>query len=119
MVKYRRLNSILLKDNIRYAVDLYDWAKKTLEGSELEQFELDATELLEYFKNQIDTGNLIINNITEEITTDHGKILIPIGVEFSVTENYTFPEKEIEWYNRMALDPNIVKFNDKELISEE
>jgi hypothetical protein len=117
MVKYRRLKSILLKDNIKYAVNLYDWSRKTLEGSELEQYKRDEAELTAYYKSQMAAGNLVVDDVMEEITTNYGKILINVGDEFMVDDSYIFPAKEIEWYNKMKADPNIVKYNDKEIIA--
>jgi hypothetical protein len=117
MVKYRRLKSILLKDNVKYAVNLFDWSRKTLVGNELEQYKRDEAELTAYYKSQMSAGNLIVNDIMEEVTTNYGKILIHVGDEFTVSDTYIFPAKEIEWFNKMQADPNIIKFNDKEIIS--
>ena len=100
MVKYRRLKSILLKDNIKYAVNLEDWSKKTLDQSELEQFKLDEAELTAYYKSQMNAGNLIVTDIIEEVTTNYGNILVHVGDDFLVSNDYIFPAKEIEWFNK-------------------
>jgi hypothetical protein len=118
MAKYRRLKSILFKNNKKYAVDLNEWAEQTLQGADLDQFNSDMAELTIFWETMMLNNKLLVTDITETLSYNSGSITVVVGEEFTIADDYVFPDKETEWYNRMAADPSIIKFNDKELISE-
>jgi hypothetical protein len=110
------LHSVLRKDDKNYAVNLNDWGNLTLLGAELVQFKLDIIELTTHLHNSITDGDLTVTPINETLTTESGHtITVTVGFEFSQTDNYTRPELEVEWYQKMSQDPNIIKFNDREI----
>jgi hypothetical protein len=110
------LHSVLRKDDKNYAVNLNDWGNLTLLGPELVQFKLDIVELTTHLNNAIASGDLTVTPINETITTNSGQtITITVGFDFSQTDNYIRPELEVEWYQKMSQDPNIIKFNDREI----
>ena len=118
MAKYRVLKSILLIDNKKYAVNLVEWAQQRLQDNDLVQFNSDMTELMLFWDSMKLNNKLSVTDITEILTYNNESITTVVGQEFTVTDDYIFPDKEIKWYDRMSADPNIVKFNSKELISE-
>lgn len=110
------LHSVLRKDDKNYAVNLNDWGNLTLQGDELAQFRLDIIELTTHLNNAISNGDLIVTPINETITTQSGQtISILVGFDFSQTDNYVRPQLEIDWYQKMSQDPNIIRFNDREI----
>jgi hypothetical protein len=110
------LHSVLRKDGKNYAVDLDDWGKMTLQGDDLVQFELAMSQIVAHFEREMQNKNLIITPIIENITTDNGTtVSVVVGSEFSQSDSYVRPEIETEWYQRMSQDPNIIKFNDREI----
>lgn len=116
MKTYRLLKSILLKDGKKYAVNLVEWGNLTLQGSELNQFKTDMDNLQLYYDSQVNNGNLSYSELTEQVTlSDNTTNSIKVGLIFSESDNYVVPVRETEWYDKMSRDPNLIKFNTKEL----
>ena len=112
----RLLHSVLRKDGKNYAVNLNDWGNLTLLNEELAQFRLVIVQLTEHLNNAISNGDLTVTPINETITTEFGTTVVAtVGFEFTQTDNYIRPELEVEWYQRMSQDPNIIRFNDREI----
>ena len=116
MATYQRLKSLLNKDGKTYAVGLLEWGNATLVGGDLIQFQADMNELMTYFLSQIKLGNLSVTDIIEEVQTSGSKIPVVVGSRTVLSDSYVQPTKEIEWFARMAADPNVT-FNDAVLIS--
>jgi hypothetical protein len=105
MVIYKQLHSILLKDGNKYAVDLSDWAQKTLSTEEHTQFLADFAEFREFYQDLERSGKLIIELVTEIIPDIN--ITAVIGKLYTFTESRVEHEKYALWQARFAADPNV------------
>lgn len=105
METYKQMYSILLKDGKKYAVDLYEWAQKTLSAEEHTQFLADLAEYHEFHQDLMRSGKLIIEPITEIIPdTD---ITVVVGQMHTFTEGRVEYEEYERWRARFAADPNV------------
>jgi hypothetical protein len=105
MVTYKQLNSILLKDGKKYIVDLTSWAQETLTGADYSNFMNDSAEIIQFYKNLEDSGELTITKVTENISDIN--LTIIIGRIFTWTNQRVEHEKHALWQARFAADPNV------------
>lgn len=118
MKKYRRLKSIYSNSmEKKLAVDLYDWAELALAEEEYDQFKSETNELFNYYEQQISLGNIIVNTIFENVSIEDD-IILAVGEEYIVPDDFIIPANDTKWHDRMSIDPNIVKYNSLELLSE-
>jgi hypothetical protein len=115
MIQGRVLHSILRKDGKNYNVKLFDWGVSTLEGDELEKFKADMDQMSEFYKNETLKKKFIEIPLNETVVTEQGHtVSVRVGSEFIHDDDLVRPLVEIEWYQRMSQDPNIIKFNNVE-----
>ena len=107
MVTYKQLDSVLLQDGKKYAVNMHTWAEKTLTGQDQIDFQTDDAEMSLFIRQLENNGILAIALVTNTIDTGHGIITIKIG------ETYTWQDQRLEnqkynaWQARFAADPNV------------
>ena len=105
METYKQMHSILLKDGKKYAVELLEWAQKTLSTEEHTQFLADFAEYNEFHQDLVRSGKLIVESITETISDIN--ITLVIGQLYTFTESRVEHEKHALWQARFAADPNV------------
>ena len=105
MVVIQQMSSILSKDGKKYAVDLFEWAQKTLSTEDHTQFLADFAEYHEFYQDLVRSGKLIIEPVTEIIPDIN--ITVIIGQLYTFTESRVEHEKYALWSARFAADPNV------------
>jgi hypothetical protein len=111
MTKWKRLKSILLKDGTKYAVNLQEWGEMTLEGDALAQHLAKIQEIGEFYQPQELAGDLIVESITENIEVNGAYIKLEVGSIFYFSDNFVVSPTEIDLWDKMSKDPNIIKYN--------
>jgi hypothetical protein len=107
MVTYKQMESILLKDGKKYLVNMQEWARQTLTGSDLAEYQTDALSMDPFYQNLKDTGVLTLEPITELINTGHGNIIIQVGM-LHIWQDHRLSHTKYElWQSRFASDPNV------------
>lgn len=105
METYKQMHSILLQDGNKYAVELHEWAQKTLSTEEHTQFLADFAEYNEFYQDLERSGKFIVELVTEIIPDIN--ITVVIGRLYTFTESRVEHEKYALWQARFAADPNV------------
>ena len=105
---YTQYKSLYRQNNRTFAVNLVEWAELALTGQELEQFRSDYVEILAYYENLENTGQVTFTPITREITSSTGfNTNLVIGLISNYIGEKIDNEKYSYWENRFSSDPNV------------
>ena len=108
---YHAFFHVLTENGNKTLVDEKTWGLQRLTGDDLTKFDADMEEAYALFLADVNTGKILVSDLTEEITTDLGqKITVKIGDELTfpgATSKYEFSPKFIEWSSLMKQDPNL------------
>lgn len=119
MKTYKRLKSILLKNDKKILVNLEEWGNFTLTGDELVQFQEDFVDMHRYHGDLIDKGDLKIEMLYEEVEVEYTTLTLEVGIRITKVDNLVLHPREVYWFDRMSKDPNVIKFNHDEFEFEE
>jgi hypothetical protein len=108
MVQYKQLFSILHKDGKNILVDVINWGEETLSGELLTQFRADMQEIAANVHIQIESGDLVVEELTGTINTAQGiTTSIPIGFLFTWSNQRISNEIYEYWQTQFSADPNV------------
>jgi len=108
---YHRYFHLLNDNGNKELVDEISWGSKRLTGSDLAQYESDMEQAFTPVINAINAGNIVLEDLEEEITLESGqKLVVKIGEKVTfpgATAKFEFHANFIKWAEVMKKDPNL------------
>ena len=108
---YHAYLHLLDTDGDKELINDVDWGFKRLSGADLEQFTTEIEQAVAPVLNGINAGNIIIEDLEEEITLTSGqKVVVKIGEKLTfpnATAKFEFHPNYLKWAEVMKQDPNV------------
>jgi len=108
---YHAFYHVLTEDGETTLVSESSWGDKRLSGNDLEQYRAEIGEAITSVVNDINAGNVVIEDLEEQVTLSTGqKLQVKIGEKLTfpnATSKYQFHPNFYKWAEVMKQDPNL------------
>lgn len=108
---YHAFFHVLTENGDKTLVDESSWGAKRLTGDDLTRYEADMQTASESLANGIESGQIVVSDLEETISSSTGQDLtVIIGKRLTfpgATSKFQFHSKFYEWAEVMKQDPNL------------
>ena len=109
---YHAFFHVLTENGEKTLVSDTEWGEKRLSGNDLDQYRADLVEATTPIINGINAGNIVIEDLEEQVTLSTGQQLqVKIGEKITfpnATSKFEFHPNFYKWAEVMKQDPNLV-----------
>jgi hypothetical protein len=108
---YHAYRHLLNNNGDKELVNEVDWGYKRLTGADLVQFQTDIEQAVNSVVSEVNAGNIVIEDLVEEVTLGTGqKLVVKLGEKLTfpnATAKFEFHPNYTKWAEVMKQDPNL------------
>ena len=108
---YHMFFHVLTENGEKTLISESEWGEKRLSGNDLDQYRTEIAEATTPIINEVNAGNIVIEDLEEQVTLSTGQQLqVKIGEKITfpnATSKFEFHPNFYKWAAVMKQDPNL------------